>query len=177
MRKKKNKNKKEKKKAKEEAERKLQEEQKRVDAEQSAKEADQRAKEEAVQRAKEEEEQLKMSKISEAKNQLLGKKYFISPSLFDGIDANKAMNENKAPQNLMHDGGKGVTFTNENTVHIELAGTYRPDTDMDYTLTEDTLTIGQDNIPYFINEGLITFGTWTTDWSGHEVTWSIKENN
>jgi hypothetical protein len=165
------------KKAKEEAEKKLQEEQEKAEAEQRAKEEEeQKAKEEAENIAKEE-EQLKMSKISEAKNQLLGKKYFISPSLFDGIDANKAMTENKAPQNLMHDGGKGVTFTNENTVHIELAGTYRPDIDMDYTLTEDTLTIGQDNIPYSINDGVITFGTWTTDWGGHEVSWSIKENS
>ena len=157
------------KKSKEEAEKKLQEDKEKE-------EANRRAEEEAAQKAKEEED-LKMNKIAEAQKQLVGKKYFISPSLYDGIDANKAMTENKAPQNLMHDGGKGVTFTNENTVHIELAGTYRPDTDMDYTLTEDTLTIGQDNIPYAINDGLLTFGTWTTDWSGHEVIWSFSPVN
>ncbi|OJG45373.1 hypothetical protein RV04_GL002089 [Enterococcus hermanniensis] len=108
-----------------------------------------------------------------AQKQFVGKIFLISPMLYDGEDASQAMEENKAPQNLIHDGASTVRFTNETTAHIELAGTYRPDYDTQYTLTENQLSIGQHTIPYTVKNGVLTFDTWTTDMDGHTVTWGI----
>lgn len=49
--------------------------------------------------------------IKTAQKQLMGKRFFMVPALYDGEDANQAMEENKAPQNLMHDGGVVFSFT------------------------------------------------------------------
>lgn len=111
--------------------------------------------------------------INQIKNQLIGKKYVISPILYDGIDAEQAMNDRKAPQNLIHDGVQPVTFTNETTVHIELAGTYRPDYDETYTMTSETINLKDYYIPYTFSNGTFTFDTWTTDIDGHTVTWAM----
>lgn len=112
--------------------------------------------------------------IATAQKQLIGRKFSLTPVLYDGEDANQAMEENKAPQSLVHDGSAIFSFTNETTVHVELAGTYRPDHNTSYTLTEDALIIGHRNIPYSITNGGISFDTWTTDLDGHRVTWSFS---
>lgn len=117
--------------------------------------------------------------ISTAQQQLIGKRFFMVPSLYDGEDANQAMEENKAPQNLIHDGAVNFSFTNASTVHVELAGTYRPDYDTSYTLTNNLLIIQHRNIPYSIKNGLISFDSWETDMNGHTITWSFdpEENS
>lgn len=116
--------------------------------------------------------------IATAQKQLIGRKFSLTPVLYDGEDANQAMEENKAPQSLVHDGSAIFSFTNETTVHVELAGTYRPDYDTTYTLTDVMLTIEHRNIPYSITNGGISFDTWTTDLDGHRVTWSfVPEEN
>lgn len=124
-----------------------------------------------------EEQAKKTDIINTAKVQLLGKKYTIVPSLYNGIDATTAMKENKAPQNLIHDGFRNITFDNDNIAHLELLGTYRPDMDTNYTLTENTLIVGQDSIPYSMNGNILTFDTWTTEYNGNTVTWSITPSN
>ncbi|MBO0446568.1 O-antigen ligase family protein [Enterococcus ureilyticus] len=165
-----------------EAEKKAKEEREEQEAKEKA-EAEQRNKKEQIEKAEaeqklKEEESQKINDINTVKMQLIGKKYNITPSLYDGIDVNKAMSENKAPQSLVHDGFNGVTFKDDNIAHLELLGTYRPDTDVNYTVTEDTLLVGQHNIPYSINNGIVTFGTWTTNYTdGHTITWSIAPSN
>ncbi|MGP5429942.1 hypothetical protein ACTXNW_10920 [Enterococcus malodoratus] len=111
--------------------------------------------------------------INTARKQLVGNRFTMVPSLYDGIDANQAMEESKAPQNLMHDGMAGFNFTNDSTVRVELAGTYRPDYDAPYTLTNNMLIIEHRKIPYSINNGIISFDSWTTDSNGHSITWSF----
>ncbi|MGG5317636.1 hypothetical protein [Enterococcus sp. AZ072] len=112
--------------------------------------------------------------ISNARKLLVGQRFSMAPVLYDGEDATKAMEENKAPQNLIHDGVAGFYFIDDSTVHVELAGTYRPDHDTSYTLTDDTLAIGERNIPYTLTDGLISFDSWTTDDNGHTITWSLS---
>ncbi|WP_427813459.1 hypothetical protein ACQKTA_08755 [Enterococcus sp. 22-H-5-01] len=114
---------------------------------------------------------------SDAQKQLIGKSFLIRPTLYDGEDAAQAMDENKAPQNLIHDGSLTVRFMNETTVHIKLLGTYRPDFDTQYTLTDKQLIVSQHTIPYSIDNGVIAFGTWTTDMDGHTVTWSFTPDS
>lgn len=117
--------------------------------------------------------------ISTAQQQLVGKRFSIIPVLYDGEDAAQAMAENKAPQNLIHDGATTFSFTNDSTVHVELLGTYRPDYDTSYTLTDNMIIIQQRNIPYSVKNGIVSFDDWTTDLDGHTVTWSFapEENS
>ena len=112
--------------------------------------------------------------IKTAQKQLMGKRFFMVPALYDDEDANQAMEENKAPQNLMHDGGVVFSFTNDTTVHVELAGTYRPDYDTTYKLTDNKIIIEDRNIPYAITNGLISFDSWETELNGHTITWSFS---
>ncbi|MBV7392381.1 hypothetical protein KUA55_17105 [Enterococcus sp. ALS3] len=113
--------------------------------------------------------------ITLAYEQLIGKRFILGPLLYDGQDVNQAMNENNAPQNLVHDGTKLITFVDDSTVHIELAGTYRPDYDTSYTLTNNTITIDNETIPYSVENGVISFSNWTTDVNGHTITWSFTQ--
>ena len=117
--------------------------------------------------------------ISTAQKQLVGKRFSMIPVLYDGEDAAQAMAENKAPQNLIHDGATTFSFTNDSTVHVELLGTYRPDYDTSYTLTDSMIIIQQRNIPYSVKNGIVSFDEWTTDLDGHTVTWSFapEENS
>lgn len=118
--------------------------------------------------------------IDVATEQLIGKKYSIIPKLYDGIDSTQAMEENKAPQNLVHDGASMITFKNNTTVYVELAGTYRPNHDEPYTITNDTITINNNSarvIPYSLSNGTITLNSWTSNMDGHTVTWAITPSN
>lgn len=112
--------------------------------------------------------------INTAQKQLIGKRFFMVPSLYDGEDAAQAMAENKAPQNLIHDGATTFSFTNDSTVHVELLGTYRPDYDTSYTLTDNMIIIQQRNIPYSVKNGIVSFDDWTTELDGHTITWSFS---
>lgn len=111
--------------------------------------------------------------INEVKSQLIGKTFSVQPILYDGIDAEQAMNENKAPQNLIHDGVQTITFTDDASIHIELLGTYRPDYDDTYSVSAETINLKNYSIPYIFNNGNLSFKTWTTDIDGHTITWSI----
>lgn len=107
---------------------------------------------------------------SMAQKQLVGKRFSMIPILYDGEDAAQAMAENKAPQNLIHDGATTFSFTNDSTVHVELLGTYRPDYDTSYTLTDNMIIIQQRNIPYSVKNGIVSFDDWTTELDGHTIT-------
>ncbi|MGY3751036.1 hypothetical protein [Vagococcus acidifermentans] len=127
---------------------------------------------------KQAEEQDKINEtINLARSYLIGKKYAIYPVLYDGIDAEQAMNEHKAPQNLIHDGTQTVNFIDDTSIRIELAGTYRPDYFETYTMSPVTLNIKDYYIPYSFNNDSITFSTWTTDIDGHTITWTITPVN
>lgn len=111
---------------------------------------------------------------SMAQKQLVGKRFSMIPILYDGEDAAQAMAENKAPQNLIHDGATTFSFTNDSNVHVELLGTYRPDYDTSYTLTDNMIIIQQRNIPYSVKNGIVSFDDWTTELDGHTITWSFS---
>lgn len=112
--------------------------------------------------------------VADAQSLLIGKSFVLSPTLYDGEPVNQAMDEQKAPQNLFHDGVANIRFMDEATAHIGLAGSYRPDHDTAYTLTSRTLTVNQHTIPYSIENGLISFESWTTEDQSHTITWSFE---
>lgn len=111
--------------------------------------------------------------ISKVQKQLIGKRVSMMPVLYDNEDVTQATEENNAPQNLIHDGATTFHFIDASTVHVELLGTYRPDYDTSYTLTDTMIIIQQWNIPYSVSDGGISFDNWTTESNGHTITWSF----
>lgn len=109
-----------------------------------------------------------------AQQQLVGKSFSLAPVLFDGQAVNQAMDENKAPQNLVHDGGAYISFTSDSTAFVELAGSYRPNYEDEYTMTNETITVANQTIPYSITNGVLTFDSWTTELDGHTITWAFE---
>lgn len=111
--------------------------------------------------------------LNKIKSHLIGNKYVVKPILYDGMDSEQAMDENKAPQSLIHDGVQIVSFKDDTNVHIELAGIYRPDYDETYSLSSETINFKDYYIPYKYNGENLSFDTWTTDINGHTITWAI----
>ncbi len=87
------------------------------------------------------------------------------------------MNEQKAPQNLAHDGIQDITFITDSVVRVKRSGSYRPDRDVSYTLNATTLSFDYQNIPYSLINGTVSFDSWTTNMDGHTVTWTITPMN
>lgn len=109
------------------------------------------------------------------KSQLVGMTFTVYPQLYDGMDVNQAMDTNQAPQNLVHDNVKDITFTGETSARIGLLGNYRPNHDATYEVTKDTIKVDDLSIPYEVIDGVLMFKTWTTDSEGHTITWAIRE--
>ena len=121
--------------------------------------------------------QAEKEKADAVHDQLVGKKYRISPSLYDGENTDQAMNEQKAPQNLAHDGIQDITFITDSMVRVKRSGSYRPDRDVPYTMNATTLSFDYQNIPYSLINGTVSFDSWTTNMDGHTVTWTITPMN
>ncbi|MBZ6004083.1 hypothetical protein KII95_08685 [Leuconostoc gelidum subsp. aenigmaticum] len=121
--------------------------------------------------------QAEKEKADAVHDQLVGKKYRISPSLYDGENTDQAMNEQKAPQNLAHDGIQDITFITDSMVRVKRSGSYRPDRDVPYALNATTLSFDYQNIPYSLINGTVSFDSWTTNMDGHTVTWTITPMN
>lgn len=111
------------------------------------------------------------------RDELVDRTFIIKPLLYDGVDVEQAMKEHNAPQNLIHDGVQRVTFTDDVSVTIELAGTYRPDYSESYTLSTNTINLKDYYIPYSLNNGTFSFDTWTTNVDEHVVTWAMIPQN
>lgn len=122
---------------------------------------------------REAEHQKKIYWIESTKQLLISKKFSITPILYDGEDVAKAIDNNKAPQNLIDDGVREIEFIDESTIRVELVGTYRRDFDDTYSLNDSVLIIRENYIPYTVNNGIVSFDTWTTESDGHTITWNM----
>ncbi|BDR55506.1 hypothetical protein [Xylocopilactobacillus apis] len=117
------------------------------------------------------------------KKYLIGNGFRINPILFDGEDTDQAMNENKAPQNLAHDGIELLLFKDESTVTVKGVPAYFFPSDTKYNISDKFLTIGSqlEQIPYSIVDGKVEFHTWTSsdnfDGQTHSITWQISPDD
>ncbi|WP_048000625.1 hypothetical protein [Lactiplantibacillus herbarum] len=107
---------------------------------------------------------------------LLGKSFTIFPTQYDGEDVGKAMDEQKAPQSTVHDGGTYLYFEEASRVHE--TGSMMSDNAWyeNYTITDDAVQIGSKvTIPYVINDNTVNFQDWTTTTDdGHTLTWRLN---
>lgn len=112
------------------------------------------------------------------KTYLLGKSFTIFPTQYDGEDIGKAMDEQKAPQSTVHDGGTYLYFEEASRVHE--TGSMMSDNAWfeDYTITDNAVQIGSKvTIPYVISNGIVNFQDWTTSLNGHTLTWRLNLDN
>lgn len=111
-----------------------------------------------------------------ARNYLIGQGFAIEPISYDGIAADKAMDENIAPQNLVHDGSFLIYFLDPNKAIYKGLGSYNPVYNLNYDVDDNTILIKDlsDQIPYSVNNGVITVHDWNTqDNAGHVITWRL----
>ena len=111
-----------------------------------------------------------------ARNYLIGQGFAITPISYDGIAAAKAMDENIAPQNLVHDGSFLIYFLAPNKAIYKGLGSYNPVYNLNYDVDDNNIIIKDlsDQIPYSVNNGVITVHDWNTqDNAGHVITWRL----
>lgn len=111
-----------------------------------------------------------------ARNYLIGQGFAIEPISYDGIAADKAMDENIAPQNLVHDGSFLIYFLDPNKAIYKGLGSYNPVYNLNYDVDDNNIIIKDlsDQIPYSVNNGIITVHDWNTqDNAGHVITWCL----
>lgn len=111
-----------------------------------------------------------------ARNYLIGQGFAIEPISYDGIAADKAMDENIAPQNLVHDDSFLIYFLDPNKAIYKGLGSYNPVYNLNYDVDDNNIIIKDlsDQIPYSVNNGVITVHDWNTqDNAGHVITWRL----
>ena len=111
-----------------------------------------------------------------ARDYLIGQGFAIEPISYDGIAADRAMDENIAPQNLVHDGSFLIYFLAPNKAIYKGLGSYNPVYNLSYDVDDNNIIIKDlsDQIPYSVNNGVITVHDWNTqDNAGHVITWRL----
>ncbi|WP_225049232.1 hypothetical protein [Lacticaseibacillus kribbianus] len=108
---------------------------------------------------------------------LKGKTIRIEPDKFDGVDASQAMDQNLAPQNLVHDFSPYGYFLSGSEVRITNPGNYFAVITAKVTAAGGKLSfedaVGTTwNVPYTLTGDQITLQPWTGPFQdGHQVTW------
>lgn len=111
-----------------------------------------------------------------ARDYLIGQGFAIEPISYDGIAADKAMDENIAPQNLVHDDSFLIYFLDPNKAIYKGLVSYNPVYNLNYDVDDNNIIIKDlsDQIPYSVNNGIITVHDWNTqDNAGHVITWRL----
>lgn len=119
---------------------------------------------------------------SDVVNLLIGKKYIVEPSKYDDIDVDTAMNEDKAPQNIVTDYDYSMDFTGANTGIYHQMG---KDFNAAYSVSNGSIIIkssaGTQTLPYSLSNGTLTFNSFTTneirDNSTHKITWTVEKTD
>ena len=111
--------------------------------------------------------------LAEVKQQLIGKSFTITPTQFDGEDVDQAMDEQKAPQNTVHDGVGVVNFDNDTTASSAMLGSVNVTTSS-YTISDHLIKVANYEIPYTITNDSLNFNNWQTESAGHTITWTCK---
>ena len=87
------------------------------------------------------------------------------------------MDENIAPQNLVHDDSFLIYFLDPNKAIYKGLGSYNTVYNLSYDVDDNNILIKDlsDQIPYSVNNGVITVHDWNTqdDNAGHVITWRL----
>lgn len=114
---------------------------------------------------------------SVVKQYLAGKGFQIAPVLYNGENVDQAMEEQKAPQNTVHDYVVFLYFNDASTATTKHIGQITPNS-TGYSISDSVITVGEYQIPYSINDGTVTFSQWNADdGNGGTLTYRISANN
>lgn len=110
---------------------------------------------------------------STVKQFVAGQDFKIEPVLYNGESVNKAMDQQKAPQNTVHDYTVLVNFDQASKVTTQYIGEMRPE-HRRYTVSNNTLTLGKYHIPFSTNGKTVTFLPWkASDGQGGTITYKF----
>ncbi|MFT8425374.1 MAG: hypothetical protein ABF630_07905 [Liquorilactobacillus sp.] len=98
--------------------------------------------------------------------------FSIGPILYNGENVDQAMDENKAPQNTVHDNAKIGYILNDSEVRVlSMNSAYS----QNYSITDTTITIGDINFNYSINNGSPIFSTTDKTYADNStLTWQLS---
>ncbi|WP_127850207.1 hypothetical protein [Lacticaseibacillus hulanensis] len=119
----------------------------------------------------------KEASSSSSKSQsLVGLEFSASPVLYNGEDVDKAMDENRAPQNTVHDSFFEGYFKSSNIVRTGTSSMYVYPTDEHYYAANGYIHLRDWRIPYTIVNGRLETKQWTsTDNTGATITWELQQ--
>lgn len=106
-----------------------------------------------------------------------GRSFTIQPQLYNGEPVDKAMDEQKAPQNIVHDYTVSVNFDRSSQALLKYILEVHP-RHVSYTANKGILKIGKYSIPYTLNGHSVTFLPWKeSDGQGGTITYRFMSNN
>lgn len=116
------------------------------------------------------------SSVSIVRNELK-KGFSLVVMAYNGEDVDKAMEDNKAPTNTVHDSIE-TGYMKGSTMLINVRYTNGDVIKQEYSITDKVLIIGTNHIPYEINDGKVTFKTWDKKYQdGSTLTWKFTIDN
>lgn len=95
----------------------------------------------------------------------LAKGFILSPTLFNGVSVDTAMEKHGAPQNIVSDYSKIGYVKNDSTIRMNQM---RSSFDVKYNIMKTYVVIDGKNVPYTVQGTEVSFGTWTEP-SGKDV--------
>jgi hypothetical protein len=106
---------------------------------------------------------------------VVGLGFQISPVLFNGEAVDQAMAENKAPQNLFHDGVMLGYFTNQTQARVSGMARYLYAHTIGYSVNNKTLALNGWQIPLTVTDQQLQTVQWEApDSNGNTITWKLE---
>lgn len=106
---------------------------------------------------------------------LIGIGFQIMPILFNGEDVTKAMGENKAPQNTVHDGSQLGYFSNSTQARVSGVARYMYAHTINYGYDNGILNMKDWHIPVDVINGELQPVQWEAeDYAGNTITWKME---
>lgn len=115
------------------------------------------------------------SSATSAAPDLVGLGFQIVPVLFNGEAVDQAMNENKAPQNLVHDGVMLGYFTNQTQARVSGMARYLYAHTIGYSVNGKVLAMNGWQILLSVSDHQIQPVQWkASDQDGNTITWKLE---
>lgn len=107
--------------------------------------------------------------------ELVGLGFQISPVLFNGEAVDQAMAENKAPQNLFHDGVMLGYFADQTQARVSGMARYLYAHTIGYSVNGKVLAMNGWQIPLSVSDHQIQTVQWkASDQDGNTITWKLE---
>lgn len=118
--------------------------------------------------------------VSKVARQLVGKSFTIVPIKYDGVDIDKAMDDNKAPQNTVHDSHIDGTFLSSSEMRYRIGIDPSKYFKGKVSVLENSIQLDTVNknfdVSYVMENNQVVPSTWNETVDGHTVTMQMQIN-